>query len=88
MIKEDELKKLRTQIDSVDEQIIVAIVKRLEYVKIIQDYKRKNNLSRIDKKREKEILSNRIESFKRRGMKDKKFAKEIFRKIIGKSIEK
>ena len=52
------LNDLRKEIDEIDSKIIALLKKRLEIIKIIKDYKEKNNIPILDNNREKEILSN------------------------------
>lgn len=52
----DELLKLRDKIDSVDENILELLSERMELVKKVGEYKKKNNKTIVDKKRESEKI--------------------------------
>jgi len=52
----EELRILRKKIDSVDKKILMLLVKRIELVKKIGEYKRKVGKVIVDKKREKEKI--------------------------------
>lgn len=56
---EDTLKALRAKIDEYDEQIIKLIIRRLELVREIGEYKAVNGLPVVDEARERELLSAR-----------------------------
>ena len=53
------LKKLRQQIDKLDNQLLEILARRFAVTKQIGEYKKKKNLSVQDKKREKEIFRER-----------------------------
>ncbi len=52
----DDLKKMRSTIDSIDNQIIDLLLKRYDLSKEIGMYKKENNIQVLDLKREHEIL--------------------------------
>jgi len=68
----------RKKIDLIDHQLIKLLSKRLESVKKIGEYKKKNKIKIINKKRENEILKDRIKNSKL----SKKFIKKLFSLII------
>ncbi len=53
------LEDLRKQIDSLDEQIVALLVKRMEIVKEIGKYKKENNLPPLDDIRWQEIIKSK-----------------------------
>jgi len=68
----------RKKIDKIDRQIIGLLEKRLESARKIGEYKRKNKIKIIDRKREKEILNERVNESKL----DKNFTKKLFKLMI------
>ena len=73
----------RKEIDKIDNKIILLLKKRLESARKIGAYKKKNGLKIVDKKREKEILLDRIKKSKL----SKDFTKKLFSVIIKESRE-
>jgi len=71
----DELKKLRGEIDKIDEKLSKLLKKRVKIIKEISEHKRKNSIPTTNKNREEEIFS-KLES---------DFEKNIFKKIIEES---
>ncbi|MBQ7109485.1 MAG: chorismate mutase [Clostridia bacterium] len=51
-----ELEELRKDIDTIDDEILELFLKRMEKASRVADYKRENNLSTLQKGREREIL--------------------------------
>ena len=51
-----ELEELRKDIDAIDDEILKLFLKRMEKASKVADYKRENNLSTLQKGREREIL--------------------------------
>lgn len=51
-----ELEELRKDIDAIDDEILGLFLKRMEKASMVADYKRENNLSTLQKGREREIL--------------------------------
>ena len=51
-----ELEELRKDIDAIDDEILKLFLKRMETASKVADYKRENNLSTLQKGREREIL--------------------------------
>jgi len=54
----NELEQLRCEIDRLDKQLAQNLNMRLNLVKLIGIYKRKNNINITDTKREQEIIKN------------------------------
>lgn len=52
------LSQIRNQIDSIDNDILNLILKRMHYSESIAEIKFNNNISILDEKREKDILNN------------------------------
>lgn len=71
----DNLKKIRTEIDKIDEKITKLLKKRLLFIQEIGKIKCQKKAKIENKKREKKILS-KLET---------KFEKEIFKKILTES---
>ena len=68
----------RRKIDEIDNKIMNLVEQRLNNARKIGEYKKKNKISIIDKKREKEILQSRIKNSKL----SKDFTKKLFLTII------
>lgn len=75
---EQELAKLRKEIDGVDKEIIRLIEERVELAKEIGSLKRNIGLPVADPKRENEVLANVTENTKL----DKKFIRRIYKSIM------
>ncbi len=52
-----DLEQLRNEIDAIDDEILKLFLKRMENASKVADYKRENNLSTLQKGREREILN-------------------------------
>jgi len=78
------LKKLRKQVDETDNKIIELLKKRFEISKKIGKYKKQNNLSIKNKKREKHLLEKNKNKAKRHNLKPK-FVKKLFKLILKES---
>ncbi len=80
---------IRREIDAVDNNIIQLLKRRFMLAKKAGEYKKKNGLKKIDRKREEEILQKITRHAKSIGL-DSKSAGEIFRVIIkeGRKIQK
>lgn len=76
-----EIKKIRSEIDKVDQKLLAALAARKELVEEAGEYKAKNNFKIRDPKREKEMLKTRQAFAKKLGI-SKKFTEQIFRAII------
>jgi chorismate mutase len=55
----NKLKDLRKQIDKIDESIVSLLVKRMEVVKKVGQYKKENNLPPLDNSRWLEIIKSK-----------------------------
>jgi len=73
----------RKKIDKIDNDIIRLLKKRLDSAREIGNYKKKQGIKIIDKKREKEILKDRI----KKSDLSKNFTKKLFSIIIKESRE-
>ena len=78
------LEPLRRKIDIADEEIIIAISKRMETVRLIADYKKKDGIPIFDSDREKEVIE-RIRKYAEESDINPDFAEKIFRLIIEES---
>ncbi len=79
------IKKVRKEIDKLDNQLISTLKKRFELSKKVAEYKYKNSIKIFDRVRENEIVKDRIEKFKKSGFDDRRFVKKMFRMIMKKS---
>ena len=76
----NKLKSYRKKIDIVDDEIIKLLIKRFRLVEKAINYKLKNGLKKIDKKREAEIIKRAIsKSGKKYSERTAKTFKEILR---------
>lgn len=73
----------RKKIDKIDKEIISLLRKRLNYARKIGVYKKKYGIKIIDRKREKEVLQDRV---KKSGL-SKDFIRKLFSLIIKESRE-
>jgi len=76
-----ELIILRNSVDELDRKLIEIVKKRLILSREIGNCKRKNGLKIIDRKREKEVIENRLE----KSSLDSKFVKKLFKLILNES---
>ncbi|KOF57570.1 MULTISPECIES: shikimate dehydrogenase [Clostridium] len=60
----NELDNIRNEIDEVDRKLTKLFEKRMELVKKVADYKKKNNLPVLNSKREKEVITKNISYLK------------------------
>ncbi|OFI06080.1 T-protein [Clostridium acetireducens DSM 10703] len=60
----EDISKLREEIDSIDEEIVKLLEKRMEISLKIGKCKKQNNINVLDKSREKEIIKSRVEFLK------------------------
>ncbi len=79
-----DLKDYREQIDEIDREIVALLTKRFGIVKSIADYKKKNNLQILDKKREKVVLEEKLNLAQKNNL-DEEFVVDIFEKIMEQS---
>ena len=75
------LKKLRQQIDKLDNQLLEILARRFAVTKQVGEYKKKKNLPVQDKKREKEIFRERRIWAKRLNL-NPLFIEKLFKLII------
>ena len=59
----EELKKIRNEINKIDEKMKELFVKRMEEVKKVADFKKEKNLPIFDADREKDIIEERLKGF-------------------------
>ncbi len=69
------LEELRKEIDRVDDEILELFLKRMEIASKVADYKRENNLSTLQKGREREILKKVSE---KSGKEMENYSRELF----------
>ena len=74
----NKLKDYRKKIDLIDKKIVKLLLLRLDLVKKIGKYKKKNKIEITDKKREMQVLSNT----KKLGGLHQKFVADIFKNIV------
>ncbi len=65
---DSELKKLRAEIDSVDEALIEALHLRMEVVKRIGEIKKKASMAPEQPGRWQEVMKNRLDLAKKKGL--------------------
>ena len=82
-----ELQKLRKKVDELDQQLVEVVVRRLELVKEIKDFKNGNSIEITDKERELQLLEDRLLWFREKGIDDSEFVQKLFGMIIEKSKE-
>lgn len=85
MTDNEELARLRREIDRIDQRLLLSIRDRMEVVKMISLYKKKYNLPVLDKKRWKEVLNSRITIGLSLGLKDS-FVTDVYNLIHQESI--
>ena len=74
------LDDLRSEIDKIDEKIVDLIAKRIDVVKKIGDFKEKNNIAVVDKKRFGEVLEKISKQAENRGI-SSDIIRDIYHKI-------
>ncbi|MFZ8848293.1 MAG: chorismate mutase [Minisyncoccia bacterium] len=84
--KENELKKLRKEIDKIDKKIVKLLEERLKIAEKIMKLKVKKGLNLTDKKREREIIENLTKQTN--DLLLKKYLSQIYRIIFKISKEK
>jgi len=82
--KPSNLKEHRKQINEIDNQILKLLRKRFEISKKIGKYKKQNNLSIKNKKREKQLIQKNKDKAEKLNLKSA-FVKIIFRLILKES---
>lgn len=83
-----EIQEIRKQIDSYDNAMLEIIAKRFDLIKKeLVPFKIKNNLGVRDRKREEELVKDKVEKFKKLGYGDPIFIKKLFTAIMDKSSD-
>jgi chorismate mutase / prephenate dehydratase len=77
--------ELRKKIDKIDESLIADFEKRMEYVKLIADYKIENKLPIINEKREHEVIDKAISRLSNKNLAEE--CREFLTSIMGISKE-
>lgn len=80
-----ELKDFRRKLDALDEELVETVSKRMDVCTKIAEFKLQNNMSIRDPKREEELIRDRYEKLKSKGIDDEKFASDLFNLILSKS---
>jgi len=83
---EKELETLRREIDSLDQEILTLLSKRLALVKKIGTIKHREGISVYQPERIKEVLATRCRNGEKLGLK-KKFVRELYEFLIACSME-
>lgn len=78
MRNNNELDKLRRQIDEIDKNIFSLISKRMAIVKKIGEFKKQHSLAVVDKDREEKIINKNAQDS---GL-DKNFARRLYQVIF------
>ncbi len=84
MTDNKDLKKIRDQIDKVDDKIFTLIEKRINLVYKIGHLKGRENLPMIDEAREKEVISRIVEQARNSHL-SADFLEEIYKTIMQES---
>ncbi|MBI4144052.1 chorismate mutase [Candidatus Woesearchaeota archaeon] len=79
------MKRLRKQINRIDDDLLRLIASRLRVAKKIGIYKKKHNLPVRDVKREREIINERTKALAKLGFNDSLFVKHLFNLLFAKS---
>lgn len=82
----EELKLLRSQIDSIDEKILKLLAQRIETSRNIADVKQHHNMTIYQPKRWDDVLHQRMMLGEKLGLSDT-FVKEIYEKIHAESVQ-
>jgi len=83
----DQLSRLRSTIDQIDEELIEVLVKRMQVIEEIGEYKRENNVTILQIERWMEILRTRTLWAEEKGIK-KEFIENVCRLLHKESIRK
>lgn len=73
----NDIKGLREEIDKTDKKILELLSRRFSLVKMVGEYKKKNNLPILDLKREEEILQKKTTEGEKVGL-SKSFVRKIW----------
>lgn len=82
----DELKKLRDRIDTVDDEIVSLLSKRTDIVKEVGKLKKEHQLELLDEKRLNELLDTKKQKAKLLGISES-FIENIFKQIHEYSVQ-
>ena len=80
-----ELKKLREQIDSIDDEIVSLLSKRMEIVKEVGKLKKEHKIEPLDVKRLEEVLYTKKKKAKLLGI-SQKFVEKLYKIIHEHSV--
>lgn len=83
------LLKIRNEIDNLDMKMVKILAQRMSYIPAVAEYKKKHNLKRRQRDREKEIFQNLKKRAIESGL-NPELLKDLFKRIIKEShrIEK
>ncbi|HET6245501.1 MAG: bifunctional 3-deoxy-7-phosphoheptulonate synthase/chorismate mutase type II [Bacteroidetes bacterium] len=81
----NKLEELRSQIDNVDEEILLAMAERMIIVKEIGEYKKENSVTILQIKRWNKILKNQLKTAEKTGL-SKEFIKDLYLLVHNESI--
>jgi chorismate mutase-like protein len=79
-----DLQQIRSEIDTLDTELLEILHKRFSLMPHVIDYKIKHNLPIFDSVREAEVLKNKIFQSKEKGI-DPEFLKKLFTEIMNES---
>lgn len=83
---EDELENLRCQINSLDDELLDLLSRRMDVCRKIGRYKNANNIRIVQPQRYSELIGRRIEEGEKLGLSDS-FVKEIFAAVHEESVK-
>ena len=78
------LKKLRKDIDDIDQNLVLLLAKRISLIKKVYEFKQKNKIKLFDKKREKQILTEQSRLANKLKI-NKKLVSDVFKRILKES---
>ena len=73
-----DLTEIRTEIDSIDNELIELFKRRMDCSKAVAEYKKTNNIPILNAQREEEILN----TVAQKGGEYGEYARELFKKIM------
>lgn len=82
----NDLNKYRKEIDKIDDKLLKLFSQRMEVVKKVGEYKKKNNLKVKDLKREKLIIENKTNQAKNLNLSEN-FIKKIWKAFFQEAYE-
>jgi len=77
----DQLKKLRNEVDAIDDELIALVEARIGVVKKIRDIKKRNNFNIKDNEREEALLQELIKRGESKGI-DKRIIIKIWKALF------